>query len=364
MRENHRSSVVLVMGIVLLLATLAVSLVQGTLFDPGLIVALPLVLIGVYIRLTSNPGHDDHWIVPLFAYLAVWLLFTFLRSFADDIGFPDQGEPVAAIDRLLGFGTTPTELLQGWFYTPGVAGLLDRFAVFIHASYFFVPHLLAVALWVHRSPTKAALFATYLRTTALMLAFGLVLYTLLPTSPPWLQAGPAGLDLDRIVWIVNHGADAEGELIYGVVSDPNPIAAMPSLHTAITALAAWVIWKAHRGLGIVAAVYAGLMGAALVYLGEHFVIDVIAGLLLTAGVVLLEGELAASSARYRTLGYPRRPMSNRDPIPEAVGAHCNASALDHIQITTRESNDVCHSDAGGIRKPLYRRRERIPPASE
>ena len=69
---------------------------------------------------------------------------------------------------------------------------------------------------------------------------------------------------------------------YRVIGESNPIAAMPSIHMAITFLLVFVAGAANRRWRTPALVYAGLMGLALVYLGEHYVVDVAIGMLVTA----------------------------------------------------------------------------------
>jgi membrane-associated phospholipid phosphatase len=75
---------------------------------------------------------------------------------------------------------------------------------------------------------------------------------------------------------------------YNVVGESNPIAAMPSIHFAVTFLLVWVAWEYGRIWRVLAVVYAVSMGMALVYMGEHYVIDILAG-----GVVTSIGWLTA-----------------------------------------------------------------------
>jgi len=64
----------------------------------------------------------------------------------------------------------------------------------------------------------------------------------------------------------------------------NPWAAMPSLHFATAVMAALHLAEAGPVEGAVGWSYAGFLGFALVYLGEHYVTDLIAGALLVLAV--------------------------------------------------------------------------------
>jgi membrane-associated phospholipid phosphatase len=67
-------------------------------------------------------------------------------------------------------------------------------------------------------------------------------------------------------------------------SDANPWASMPSDHFGSAAAVAMLLYEIHRGAGIAAWAYALALGGSLVYLGEHYVADLIAGLALAVAV--------------------------------------------------------------------------------
>ncbi len=64
----------------------------------------------------------------------------------------------------------------------------------------------------------------------------------------------------------------------------NPFAAMPSLHFGSSVTAARLLSEAGRVPGALAWAYALTLGFGLVYLGEHYVVDLLAGLALSEAV--------------------------------------------------------------------------------
>jgi membrane-associated phospholipid phosphatase len=64
----------------------------------------------------------------------------------------------------------------------------------------------------------------------------------------------------------------------------NPLAAMPSLHFATSLMAAHLLSEVGPVAGAVGWTYAGILGLALVYLGEHYAVDLIAGAVLAETV--------------------------------------------------------------------------------
>jgi membrane-associated phospholipid phosphatase len=71
--------------------------------------------------------------------------------------------------------------------------------------------------------------------------------------------------------------------LYGFLGG-NPLAAMPSLHFATSVMAAHLLSETGPAAGAVGWTYATTLGVALVYLGEHYVVDLAAGLALAEGV--------------------------------------------------------------------------------
>jgi membrane-associated phospholipid phosphatase len=67
---------------------------------------------------------------------------------------------------------------------------------------------------------------------------------------------------------------------------------MPSLHFATSVMAAHVLGDAGPVQGALGWTYALTLGFALVYLGEHYVVDLLAGFALAEGVRRY-GQLAA-----------------------------------------------------------------------
>jgi membrane-associated phospholipid phosphatase len=72
----------------------------------------------------------------------------------------------------------------------------------------------------------------------------------------------------------------------------NPLAAMPSLHFATSVMAALLLGETGPLAGAVGWAYTATLGFALVYLGEHYVVDLLAGVALTGAVRRLEPRAA------------------------------------------------------------------------
>jgi membrane-associated phospholipid phosphatase len=217
---------------------------------------------------------------PWAVYTLAFVAFAQLRSFADESGLSVHIAYPAELDRAL-FGVVPTVWLQERLYVVGARSAFDIACVAVYMSYFLVPHALAFALWRR----NLARFGQYARALVLTCFVGLAVSFVAPTAPPWLAGQLGELPfVARVPRDIMTGTAAaayrEGYEIVG----SNPVAAMPSLHMALTALVAIVALRSGRLVGILGVSYAVAMGFSLVYLGEHYVADVFAGTLLAVAV--------------------------------------------------------------------------------
>jgi len=229
-------------------------------------------------------GRARSFILSFVPYALVWFLFSALRSLADETILANTLNTVVARgERWLFGGQLPTITLQERFFDPNHLRWQDYFLTGIHWSYFLVPHAVAVRIW-QRDPAR---FRRYLSALTLLLAVGLGIYFLLPSNPPWLAPdtanSPAAVQVFRVMEPVGK---ALGRGLYAasyrVIGESNPIAAMPSIHMAITFLLVFPVWGAGRPWRGLALAYSGLMALALVYLGEHYVVDIAVGMLIAA----------------------------------------------------------------------------------
>ena len=186
------------------------------------------------------------------------------------------------IDRVLGLGELPGARLQRRLGRPG-RGLRagEQVLVWCHWLWFLIPHgTVAWFLVFRRGRFERAALHTYA-----VFDLGLIGYWALPTAPPWFAAQEGyAPELRRMM--VEHGEafwKARWDTLYGALAG-NPLAAMPSLHFATSVMAAELLADEGRVHGTIGWAYAGTLGFALVYLGEHYVVDLVAGYALTQAV--------------------------------------------------------------------------------
>jgi membrane-associated phospholipid phosphatase len=184
-----------------------------------------------------------------------------------------------AVDRVLGLGVPPTVRLQSSFSDPARFSRLERTLVWCHWIWFAVPHA-SVAYVLIRRPERFPAAAARMYA---VFDIGAVFYWAIPTAPPWYAARHGRLQDTRMRpvrrMMLEYGEQFWGERwpdLYDVLGG-NPLAAMPSLHFATSLMGAHLLTEEGPVAGSVGWTYAGLLGLALVYLGEHYAADIVAG---------------------------------------------------------------------------------------
>jgi len=239
-----------------------------------------------------------HLLIDWGPFLAVVIAYDLSRGWADSAGFPVHFTPQIEADRALFFGTVPPVWLQHHlFHTQFVrvftgGGFVARLQPTTHLHWYevvfdltYVSHYLAsfVAaglLWV-RSRER---FQAYARRFCTLSAFGFVTYVIFPAAPPWMAAQRGYIDplVGRVggrgfAWLHLHTIR---NLIETGTKTTNLVAAVPSLHAGFAALLAITFWRSvPRWARPLLGAYPAVMGMTLVATGEHYVVDILLGVL-------------------------------------------------------------------------------------
>jgi len=225
------------------------------------------------------------WSLPM----AGLVVYFYSRGLTDELGLPVHFTMPIRFDEWLGGGTLPTEWLQRELCgDPCDRGSHPRWydvvLTTVYASHFLTGLTLAAILWIRQREA----WLLWMRRFVIINFGALVVYIVYPMAPPWMasEEGYLAAPLPRLTgrgW-ADLGLGRFDLVLQGV---GNPVAAMPSLHAGIAGLVAtYGIWRLRSPLRFLLVLYPFAMGLALVYYAEHYVVDLLAGWVLAALVMV------------------------------------------------------------------------------
>lgn len=186
--------------------------------------------------------------------IACALAFWFIRAKIGDSIAVSYYAYVVWLDSLI-FGTIPSL----WFQVNLKSDSLDVFFRWVWFTYLYTIIFGGSFIFIIKGEVYR-----YLTAIIIVLSIALVIHYFVPTQPPWMCVeGVMRIDGERFT-------DA----------DKNLVAAMPSVHQAVVGVLGLAIWKFGLYGKFFAVTHNVMMAAALAYLGEHFVVDSIAGIIL------------------------------------------------------------------------------------
>ena len=294
-------------GIALLAAFGRYAILWKTLVVPVLLVAaLASRRAGAFVR---------DWAV----FLALVILFDVLRGFAfaavTRFELPFYMNYAIDWERALLGGALFPVALQAWRAGLPDPHLLDRALTAVHGSHFAFFLLFGLAVWFLRPDG----FRRYAATIVLTLYGGALVYALVPTIPPWM-AGSLRV-IPPVDSIVARIYNLEPPTLQEAF-DVNPIAAMPSLHAALPTACTLLAVHLFGAWGALVGLYTLVVYFASGYLGQHYLVDLLAGSALAAVAFAATGSRSARVARLPSLAVR--------PVLLAALLVVSAQALGHV----------------------------------
>ncbi|HST47817.1 phosphatase PAP2 family protein [Jatrophihabitans sp.] len=286
-------------------------------------------------------------------FAAVLVVYDLSRGAADALGRPTEWHLQLDFDRRLFAGTEPTVWLQSHLKEP-FPPWWEVGVSLVYVSYFLAPWAVAGVLWL-RDRQAWRRFAIRFVTISFI---GLAGFIAFPAAPPWAASqctaaevvgGPSDPPcIDAEVGTLttggmlgkvhpsHGGAAAYAErigtrgwnklgipqakaLIDEGQAGSNQVAAVPSLHAAISGLMTVFFWpRVRRRWRPLLAAYSLAMAFSLVYSAEHYVFDILLGWLVTvvvsAGFTRWERRRADRSAGSGPSGAGEKPLAATDTL--------------------------------------------------
>ncbi len=273
------------------LAMTFLALLAGLLFIRPL-QPLSKVLLGLWIVLAAA----------LFGRLRLllkdWSVFVAFLYFADSLRetiyvltcklhLPVHALYILKLEKAL-FGEVPSVALQAALLRTGPAGhfsWLEKTLTVIYGSHFVAFVFVGLFIWVYRPGALAKYKASFY----LLIPLGFFFYAVVPTAPPWMASGQFGV----LAPLVRFNRVLFDSTIPTLTSgfDLNPVSAMPSLHAGFPILCCLLLWGLYRSKALPFILYTLAVLFTIVYTGDHYVVDILAGTVLAVFSSLIAGRL-------------------------------------------------------------------------
>ncbi|MGH2444011.1 MAG: phosphatase PAP2 family protein [Chloroflexota bacterium] len=193
--------------------------------------------------------------------------------------FPLHLDFMLNIDKWLFFGNDPVVLVQQHLAPSAHISALDVITSIGYNLHLTEPYVIGYFLW----RLNRGLYLQFAAAALILLVLGLITFILFPAIPPWM----ASARLHRIPDVVNrfgltlhwHPLPFHGTPIFYLFTfRGDAVAAFPSEHAAFPLLELLVISRLrNRVLTLAFSLWVLWVAFTVVYLGEHWVADVLAG---------------------------------------------------------------------------------------
>jgi hypothetical protein len=230
-----------------------------------------LILVLLWMLVSGKERKFYHDFAP---FIVMMLAYGSLRIIAETLSRRVHVMTMIDFDRWLGGGVLPTVWLQDHLYH-GHLHWYDYYFYLLYLAHFLFPVLLGVLIWVKRR----AEYTRYISALVALTFLGFITYIVYPAAPPWLAAEqgviPPIQKLATDIWF-SLGIHNFPAIYHNL--NPNLVAAVPSLHAAYPVLF-WLF--VHRLFGwkysLPFLIYPLSVWLGIVYMGEHYVFDVLLG---------------------------------------------------------------------------------------
>lgn len=203
-----------------------------------------------------------------FPFVMIFLAWQAMRGWADNLSPNDiLISQLISTDRAMFGGIVPAVWLRENVYGTAISPYVNGLSHLFYLSHFVTPVVLAVLLWQNCRP----LYWRFMIGLMALSYAGFATFVLFPAAPPWLASEWGYLPSKTPVLL--HSTFPT--VLY--MASPNHVAAMPSLHAAYpTYIAVFCVWVWGKRVSAIFLLPL-LVSFSAVWLGHHFVIDLIAG---------------------------------------------------------------------------------------
>jgi inositol phosphorylceramide synthase catalytic subunit len=256
----------------------------GVLFQFSLgALALVMIPIMMYVLHKTRKSEQQLFLRQWVPFIIILLSYEALQGIAGSVyAFGEQISDLYPIDKMF-WTVNVTGIIQRAFFSQSMTDVM----LFFYTLHFYLIIVASVVLWLFRR----FLFTRYAIAMTITSYISLLIFALFPTAPPWYSG--IALNLAGSTSSIQSAPPILAQLAhFSSIIESDRFAAFPSLHAAYVTLFCAYMIKFKRKLVVVMIPLEFCVLFATLYLGQHYLIDLVAGVCLALTSVVLADVIA------------------------------------------------------------------------
>lgn len=234
--------------------------------------SLGLVFLAL-LPLTLLLGRTSQFVKELTPFIVLLMSYEALQGVTGSLALAPIIHPIGS---RVSYGVI--EAVQSAFFSPDLTDIMS----ILYGLHFPLVIGSAILLWY----SNKVLYKRYVYSLVACSYVSLVFYTLAPSAPPWYNGVVSNLLSTTSAQIGSSNLFSELARI-GSLIESDKLAAFPSLHAAYVVLFSYFTIKLKRAYGLVSIPITVGVLFSTIYLGQHYITDLVAGVVVAAGCVLI-----------------------------------------------------------------------------
>lgn len=233
-----------------------------------------------FLPITLILGRTKQFARELTPFIVLLLSYEALQGVAGSIAIAPVIHPVASAAVVAPYGFY--QAVQSALLSPDLTDLMT----FLYGLHFPLIIVSAVLFWY----SNRIIYKRYVYSLVAVSYVSLLFYVIAPSAPPWYNGVVTNLLANTSAQAGSSGIIGEFAKI-GSLIESDKFAAFPSLHAAYAVLFGYFTIRLKRIYALFSVPIVGGILFSTIYLGQHYIVDLVGGIAVTAGAIFLMTRL-------------------------------------------------------------------------
>lgn len=229
-----------------------------------------------FLPVTFLLGRSKQFVRELTPFIVLLLSYEALQGVAGSIAIAPviHASPTSTVVAPYGF----YQAVQSAFLSPDLTDVMT----FLYGLHFPLIIIAAVLFWY----SNRTIYRRYVYSLVAVSYVSLIFYVIAPSAPPWYNGVVTNLLATTSAQAGSTGIIGEFAKI-GSLIESDKFAAFPSLHAAYAVLFGYFTIKLRKIYALVSVPIVGGILFSTIYLGQHYIVDLVGGIAIAAGAVFI-----------------------------------------------------------------------------